>query len=202
MEKFEEIDFLGHKIYKIPLSGIDNSKVEKELRIDMDLFIPNMRFQDPKFNKPGIQIDGNALMGDETRKLFSNAYTKVRDTFTEINQTNFISGYQRSWFYIAVPELPNADWHNHLRFHQDYAETFTDWTWVYYVQLPNNCEGDEGKLFFRDKKKAPTEYYSFFPEEGYVYAFDAQLEHLPALSPKSTVDRITAAGNVILNFED
>jgi hypothetical protein len=202
MKKFEEIDFLGHKIYKIPLDGIDDSKVVSELRIDMNLFVPNMRYQDPKFKKPGIQIDGNALMGDETRKLFYNAYAKVRDTIGELNGTKFISGYQRNWFYVAVPELPNTEWHNHLRFHLDYSDTFTDYTWVYYVQIPNNCEGDEGKLFFRDKKKAPTEYYSFFPEQGYVYVFDAELEHLPALSPKSTVDRIVAAGNVILNFED
>lgn len=202
MNSFEEIDFLGHKIYKVPFDDIDNQKVEAELKIDRELWIPNLRFQNPKFQKPGIQIDGQALMGEETRKLFNSCYNKVKETYETINGSSAISGYQRSWFYIAVPELPNADWHQHLRFHEEYADTFTDYTWVYYVSIPDNCEGDEGKLFFRDKKKAPTEYYSFFPEYGYVYVFDAQLEHLPALAPKSTKERITAAGNIILNFKD
>jgi hypothetical protein len=32
MISYEEIGFLNHKIYKIPMSGIDNQKVIKEIR--------------------------------------------------------------------------------------------------------------------------------------------------------------------------
>ena len=206
MNSYEEIDFLGYKIYKIKFEEIENQKVISELRIDMDLWIPGKRFQDPKLKIPGIQIDGQSLCGDETRKLFTLCYNKVKETYETIENKKVISGYQRGWFYIAVPELPNTDWHNHLRFHTDFANTFTDYTWVYYVNLPNNWNGDEGKLFFRDSKiidaKHRVTYHSFFPEYGYIYAFPAELEHLPALSPNSTEDRITAGGNIILNFEN
>lgn len=199
MISYEEIGFLNHKIYKIPISGIDNQKVIKEVAIDRELWMPDKRFNDSRKGAPGLQIDGQALCGDETRHMFASCFNKVRDFFTELGNEKYLSGYQRTWIYIAVPELPEAHYHNHLRFHPDY-ETFTDWTWVYYVQVPDNCEGAEGKLFFRDDKDHRIT-HTFFPEEGYIYVFDANLDHLPSLSPKSTKERIVAAGNVILNFE-
>lgn len=200
MNSYEEIGFLNHKIYKIPLSGIDNQTVVKEIQIDRELWIPDKRFNDTTMRAPGLQMDGQTLCGDETRNMFSLCFNKVRDFFTELNDETYLSGYQRTWIYVAVPELPDAHYHNHLKFHPDF-NTFTDWTWVYYLQVPDNCEGVEGKLFFRDDKDRRIT-HTFFPEEGYIYVFDANLDHLPSLSPKSTKERIVAAGNVILNFKD
>lgn len=200
MIEYEEIGFLNHKIYKIKIDGIDNQKVTDEVTIEREYWVTDKRYNDPKENKPGIQIDGQVLCGDETKNLFSKCYNKVKDTFTQIENKKLISGYQRTWFYISVPKLSHGDYHNHLRFHPDFDE-ITDWTWVYYVQIPNNCREGEGKLYFRDKKDRRI-LHSFFPEYGYIYIFDGVLEHLPAFSPNSTIDRITAAGNVILNFED
>jgi hypothetical protein len=201
MENLENVGFLDHKIWKIPMSGIDNQKIIDELQTDRDLWLPNKRYQDPELRKPGIQLDGQCLMGDETRLMFNKCYNTVKETIEKIEEKKVSSGYQRTWFYIAVPELPNTDWHQHLRFQEDYINVYTDYTWIYYVSIPDNCSGDEGKLFFRDTKDH-TILHSFFPEYGYIYIFDAALEHLPALSPKSTKERITSAGNVILNFKD
>jgi hypothetical protein len=200
MISYEEIGFLNHTIYKIPMSGIDNQKVIKEIQIDRDLWMPDKRFNDTRMRAPGLQMDGQTLCGDETRSMFSLCFNKIRDFFTELNNEKYLSGYQRTWIYIAVPELKQAHYHNHLKFHPDF-DTFTDWTWVYYVQVPDNCKGPEGKLFFRDDKDHSIT-HTFFPEEGYIYVFDANLEHLPSLSPNSTKERIVAAGNVILNFEN
>jgi hypothetical protein len=52
MISYEEIGFLNHKIYKIPMSGIDNQKVIKEIQIDRDLWMPDKRFNDTRMRAP------------------------------------------------------------------------------------------------------------------------------------------------------
>ena len=67
------------------------------------------------------------------------------------------------------------------------------YTWVYYVQMPNNLEGDDGVLFIEDSNK---KLHKFLPEEDELIIFDANIPHGPNSSYKSDKDRIVIAGNV------
>jgi hypothetical protein len=68
-----------------------------------------------------------------------------------------------------------------------------DWTYTFYVQMPDNLKNNEGKISFKIDE---TE-YNILPEEGDLLVFPASLLHKPELSPMSTKERIVMAGNFV-----
>ncbi len=73
-----------------------------------------------------------------------------------------------------------------------------DFTYVTYIQMPNNLEGDDGVLFMKDIN---GDIYEYLPSEGDCIIMKADVEHTPNHSLKSTLDRIVIAGNVTLRNE-
>jgi hypothetical protein len=69
----------------------------------------------------------------------------------------------------------------------------TDYTFTYYVQMPNNLKDNQGKLFFKTKLGYES---SILPEEGDIFIFPGDLQHKPEINPNSTKARIVVAGNV------
>ena len=70
-------------------------------------------------------------------------------------------------------------------------------TWVYYIQMPNNLEEDDGMLFLMGKNGKE---FSILPEEGNFIIMPSTLPHAPQWALKSTKDRIVLAGNVGFEF--
>lgn len=71
------------------------------------------------------------------------------------------------------------------------------YTLVYYLQVPDNLEGQEGVLFFRDRSGREFE---ILPEEGDCLIMKGDLEHVPNYAPNSTKDRIVIAGNMMFQY--
>lgn len=72
--------------------------------------------------------------------------------------------------------------------------TFTPtYTFVYYVQMPNNLSNLDGVLLIEGENK---KIYNILPEEDDLIIFDARLPHTPKAAFNSTKDRIVLAGNV------
>jgi len=90
-----------------------------------------------------------------------------------------------SWAYISTNKNKDVKYHSHNR-QREY-----DWTYVFYVQMPNNLSGDDGKLFF----KIDDNEYSLLPKEGELIIFPASLSHTPKTNENSTIDRIVVASN-------
>jgi len=67
------------------------------------------------------------------------------------------------------------------------------YTYVYYIQMPDVMDGEDGVLYFRGKND--NEYW-VRPEEDEIIIMPADMPHSPNTAPKSTVDRIVLAGNV------
>lgn len=67
------------------------------------------------------------------------------------------------------------------------------YTYVYYIQMPNNLEGEDGVLHFMDEKGKE---HFILPEEGDLLIMHGDLPHAPNSAFKSTKDRIVFAGNV------
>ena len=66
------------------------------------------------------------------------------------------------------------------------------WSWVFYVQVPNNLYEDEGKISF----KSELEIFNYLPSEGDLLIFPCSLEHKPIPSTKMDISRITLAGAI------
>jgi hypothetical protein len=74
----------------------------------------------------------------------------------------------------------------------------SNYTFTYYVQMPNNLNGNDGKLFFVDNEDNVQR--MFLPEENELVIFPADVYHRPDTSINSTIDRIVIAGNVLFDF--
>ena len=84
-------------------------------------------------------------------------------------------------------------YHNHVQLNRDHGRFEPKYTVVYYVQMPNLLEGQEGQLLLRDKQ---GEIHSIMPKENEFIVHASSTDHYPKAAPNSTVDRIVLASNV------
>ena len=145
-------------------------------------------------NAPGYQIESGMFVDYATQNLFTRAFNTVKKEHETVTGDFRLPGYQHSWFFISPPTNDEAAFHEHSRFNDTFPHDVPLYTWVYYLQLPNNCQGDEGMLTFKEG----DETFSMDVNLDTLYVFPANLLHRPNLAPESTETRITAAGNILL----
>ncbi len=200
---YEIINFKHHKIYKIKIDGIDNSKLLEDIDIDRKFLVGDILFNPKEIGSPGIQFKVNFSDSKSIFEIKNICYNKVKDLYESISNKKVVSGYQNVWAFISTPSNPDSEYHQHSTFSYDFPKLTTSFTWTYYVDMPDNCEGNEGKLIFlnnvEDKDNEEVEGFTIMPESGYLYIFGGTLLHRPALNPKSTKDRVVLAANVVFN---
>jgi hypothetical protein len=72
-----------------------------------------------------------------------------------------------------------------------------NYTYVYYIQMPDVMNGEDGVLYFEGENKKE---YWIRPEEDDLIIMDAHMPHAPNDALNSTLDRIVMAGNVGFDF--
>lgn len=87
--------------------------------------------------------------------------------------------------------------HNHVEINERNNMPKPTYTFVYYIQMPNNLSGDDGVLFIEGKN---GNVYSYLPKEGDIVIMDGDLPHVPNYALDSTLDRIVLAGNVGIEY--
>ena len=151
---------------------------------------------------PGIQLQSSIFMDDSSTGLFKGIFETIVNMHNEVSGEDLLPKYQQSWFFMSPPSNQAANFHEHTRFSPDFQHDKPTYTWTYYLQVPDNCEGDEGKLAFTDNS------FSFGtgmpPEEAIdvqldtIYIFPSEMLHRPNLAPNSSKGRYTAAGNIVI----
>ena len=97
----------------------------------------------------------------------------------------------RNWLFIIDEKSPEGqDLHNHTRM-QDLT-TPGEWTFTYYVTMPNNLSKDDGYIYFKSKDYNKA----ILPKEDELLIFPANLMHLPKISPGSKTSRRVIAGTI------
>ena len=95
-------------------------------------------------------------------------------------------------------ELKGVDkFHVHTDINKEMKSFIPHYTYVYYVQMPNVMNGEDGVLYFRGKNNKE---YWIRPEEDDLIIMEADMPHSPNNAPNSTVDRIVVAGNVGFDY--
>lgn len=84
-------------------------------------------------------------------------------------------------------------YHNHTEINKTMLRHDPKYTFIYYVQMPDNLQADEGCLVLKDIK---GEVYSILPKEGEFIIHESSIDHYPKEAERSTKDRIVVAGNV------
>jgi hypothetical protein len=137
---------------------------------------------------------------DEIIELSTN-YCK--EIYIENNKYNKLN--VESWVNVVRAKNPtqktyrNKDvrgelsYHVHTELNKIHKSFFPHYTYVYYIQMPNVMNGEDGVLYFKSKNDIT---YWVKPEEDDLIILPADMPHAPNNAPQSTIDRIVLAGNV------
>jgi len=178
-------------IYK---SNLDfNSKFNKQSFIDKLKIVDTLVESSlPKKKTPGRQSSLSEVYMPELSYINENILEMISTQFGVSN--NFAI---KSWVYYSESDNIYSGYHTHETLHPKPISSLdrlkTDYTFTYYLQMPDNIKNDEGKLFFKTKLNNEI---SILPQEDDIFIFPADLEHRPEISPNSNKSRIVIAGNV------
>jgi len=131
------------------------------------------------------------------------------DNVINLSVNNSIEVYEEKFNRIAVESWVNIvrakkpkqketredtmKMHIHTDISYEIKTFVPTYTFVYYVQMPNNLANLDGVLLIEGENK---KIYNILPEEDDLIIFDARLPHTPKAAFNSTKDRIVLAGNV------
>lgn len=99
------------------------------------------------------------------------------------------------WVYRQSSNYSYEDYHAHkypIASNFIENEVLNTWTSCFYLKIPSDLVGDEGKIFFKDSQNNE---FSLLPEEGDMLFFGADVLHKPKPSPNSKTDRISICSN-------
>lgn len=87
----------------------------------------------------------------------------------------------------------NIVMHSHTELNQKTNSFVPTYTYVHYIQMPDNLEGNDGVLYLEGKDGI---IHNILPKENDIIIMNGNLPHTPNTARKSTKDRIVIAGNV------
>lgn len=89
------------------------------------------------------------------------------------------------------------NWHTHTTTYDNFEQIITDWTFCFYIQMPDNLEDTEGNVAF---KTEDNKTHFFLPKEGEVFFFPGNVVHstIGFMTDKNK-DRVLIAGNISLD---
>jgi hypothetical protein len=116
--------------------------------------------------------------------------------FSEDRKYSYIN--IESWVNVVKSKNPSQDilnkrYHSHTVINGNRNSFLPDYTFVYYIQMPNNLVNDEGVLYLLGENNIE---YTFLPKEGDLIVMKGNQLHGPNVSPNSNLDRYVLAGNI------
>ena len=121
---------------------------------------------------------------EETRKILTFATEFLARAHNKVEDFVF-----HSWILFADNKDDRSYYHDHL----DINGIPNQWSFCYYIQMPDNLTGDQGKLMFKTAKGVEL---STLPEEGDIIIFPGDLLHTPLEAVDSNKDRVVFCSNI------
>lgn len=142
-----------------------------------------------KLNLPylgDLAISGMMMCGEIFSKEYKNILSNIWINLVKTNNpTQAINRESDEYIYHTHTEISNR-----------LGQPTPDYTFVFYLQMPNNLKGDDGKLFIKDIDGSE---YSILPKVGECIILNGDIPHAPLNAPSSEFDRIVLAGNVVFS---
>lgn len=203
----------GFKVYAIPYVVPNRKKIIDTLLDLSKVFRGDIKTREESqelLNKntklnlltgPGLQVStnfsGDADLNEFTRLLSHKVLEFHNNNFSRKGSRVF----KHWWTYMSYPVNKDSNYHTHENISPLENHMTNTWTCTYYLQLPDNCIGDEGKLAFSYEEDDDTA-LKIFPDQDTIYIFEGSLPHKPFINPNSTIPRIVLAGNIFIPFDD
>jgi hypothetical protein len=187
------------KIYKGKLGLFD--KFNQKEYIDKIIYLKHLYpeyVSHPRTKFPGYQYTIFAQY-DEIDFMYSEVKNWAKE-----NLNIHLECMIKSWVYMSDKSNVYSGYHAHPKTQyedrgiiKEFDSTFVT---TYYLQMPNNLEGDDGYIYFKTKDEKE---FGFLPKEDEIIIFPADLEHNVRLNKKSTIPRICIASNYMyFNYKD
>lgn len=138
---------------------------------------------------------------DEITQMSINECKKIYEDnnvpFNKVNVETWVNRIRHK-NPVQTEFWKNVDrYHTHTDISKKLKVFYPNFTFVYYIQMPDIMNGDDGVLYFKNKKGVE---YKVKPEEDELIIMEGDMPHFPNHAPNSTIDRIVLAGNVGLEF--
>ena len=187
--KFKEIKISDTiSFYITNLSTINNFELIKDLKFNMKI---NKKTSIESHNEPGIQ--SYIILKTKTIENLNDKIYKKIFNFLNYNLKDINPYFSTEWVYVSTKNNSWSKFHTHT--FSDTLKTNLDWSFVYYVQMPDNLNEQEGKILFRTNEGVEV---SYLPQVGDLILFPANLLHKPELNRNSDIERIVYAGGLAM----
>ena len=169
-------------IYVADIINYDKEVLKKQL-------IKNFEFSSGS-EKEGLDISGeqSILMFDSAE--INNIKNQCIKHIQSIDNDFKVMYCGKNWIYINDSKTKEAFYHEHIQ-NKTIPILKNEWIYTFYLQMPNNLNGDEGYLFFKTNDGVE---HKILPIEGQVIIFPSHLLHKPELSPNTQQKRIVFGG--------
>ena len=171
-------------IYRKRIEEIDNEQLSKELWYCIEI---NQNVNYPNPISPGIQ--SNMLVNSKNINVVRE--NMIDSMFYLFDKPFFYS--VNEWIFISKNNNIYSEFHRHdTKASTIYIKQKPDYTLTYYSKMPNNLNGKEGHLIFKDETGKE---FSVLPEVGDLLIFDANLLHRAETNINSNTERIVFCSN-------
>lgn len=124
-------------------------------------------------------------------------YKKTNNNFNHINFQSWINVIKHNEPVQFKDEYLSEKYHSHVDLNRKTNSFQPTFTFVYYIQMPNNLSNDDGVLYLMGKNKIE---HFILPIEDEMIIMNGDLLHSPMGAKNSTLDRIVMAGNVGFDY--
>ena len=175
-------------IFTSTITNIDNSLLVKDLEYNCDISKKTVNHEE----SPGIQSK-IVIVSKNIEDIRNEILKRVISHFKL--KKNYLISYE-DWVYISENTNRQSNYHNHLGGgNNKLIKEPPQWSVVYYAEMPNNLEGDDGFLYFLTDDGDEV---SVLPIESQLIMFPSNVQHKPQLNKKSTNKRIVYAANITI----
>lgn len=147
-----------------------------------------------------FETDGyfNAEVKNELDEVRNFGVNKCIDLYGFKNYTEVITDIWINMVRINPRQLnitkeSGLIFHAHSDLNRRAGKVIPNYTFVIYVQMPNNLSGEDGVLYLKD---IDGKIYNYLPSNGDCIIMDKDTPHVPGYARKSDFDRVVLAGNV------
>jgi hypothetical protein len=135
---------------------------------------------------------------DNCTNIYNEEFNKKFNKINTDAWVNVVRSTNPVQIHFKHDEVKGVDkYHTHTDLQKKSDSFFPHYTFVYYIQMPDIMEGEDGVLYFKgsDEKE-----YWIRPEEDDLIIMPGWMPHAPNNAPKATIDRFVLAGNVGFDF--
>jgi hypothetical protein len=152
-----------------------------------------------------IDFNGNFVIENKLDEICQYGIDICKELYNEQFNKEFNKINTDAWVNVVRSKEPvqinfyneRYKYHAHTEINKKSKSFVPQYTYVYYIQMPDVMEGDDGVLYFKgDNDKE----YWILPEEDDLIIMEGWMPHSPNNAPNSTIDRIVMAGNVGFEF--